>query len=147
MGQELLGFIVKGPNKLNKKNFPAATRNAEKVINLAQKIVEYLDADDSDEVPRGFKMPEFLADLYENDPDAVRAWAKKDPRKCVSDFVDFWAEPGKFQDATWRPDPDKKTERIVVAGEATWGDEPAGIGYEILRDSLRLGICKAFGIR
>jgi len=77
---------------------------------------------------------------------------KEELAEVVNDWVAEW--PPDHRDAAsrdlparFRPADAKDVEHVVVfAGEMTWGDEPAGSGYEYLKLGTSLGICELLGI-
>ena len=64
----------------------------------------------------------------------------------VDTFVSGWNDPC-FRDTACRGDPDDPDGKIVVAGERSWGDEPTGSGYQLLKKGFALGIAQELGIR
>ena len=64
----------------------------------------------------------------------------------VRDFVANWNQ-GRFRDLTCRDDPEKPGRKVVVAGELSWGDEPDGAGYQMLKKAFGLGIAQRLGVK
>ena len=69
----------------------------------------------------------------------------KKPEDVVGKFADFW-EGGAARDLSQRDDPDDRKQQIVVAGEMSWGDEPGGYGYQMLKMASQYGLLELFGI-
>ncbi len=65
--------------------------------------------------------------------------------KAVKEFATAWNE-GRFRDLSSRVDPDKPGRKVVVAGELSWGDEPDGLGYQMLKKAFGLGIAQRLGV-
>lgn len=65
--------------------------------------------------------------------------------KAVREFAAAWNE-GRFRDLAFRIDPDKPGRKVVVAGELSWGDEPSGLGYQMLKKAFGLGIAQRLGV-
>jgi hypothetical protein len=51
------------------------------------------------------------------------------------------------RDTCSREDPDNPHKKLVYAGEMSWGDEPQGQGYQMLKRALAWGFAEALGIR
>jgi hypothetical protein len=137
MGADQIGFLFKGPAKLDRgrEHRAMAIRRGNEVIAAIRayrpdhphpSVIDHLDPDD-------------LADLAE-DPGQL-----PDPGKLVRRLVRWWHEGAR--DTCIGPDPDDPSQRIGFAGERTWGDEPSGLGYAIIRDGYRLNILHFFCIR
>lgn len=149
MAAELIAFIVKGPVKITKPRRARAVRNAKWAIRQAQDLWKVIAPTYElhyaglplEEMPQGRWEP-FLEELWESDPKAIERFAKLDPAQFVLDFKTFWDTPCDEDraGATWRIDPDNRHKKIVFAGCATWGDEPDGDGYKLIRDAFRLGV-------
>ena len=84
---------------------------------------------------------------------ATRARAKEHVRELaeytdadVDRIIDFLLNPEGCWDTHWR---DELTEgrRVIVCGEATWGDTPGGPGFQMLADLYRLGLEKTLDVR
>jgi hypothetical protein len=69
-----------------------------------------------------------------------------DLAKEVQAFVDGW-NGGRFRDLVTREDPRGPARKIVVAGELSWGDEPDGLGYQMLKKAFGLTIAQLLGVR
>ena len=66
--------------------------------------------------------------------------------KEVQAFVTAWNE-GRFRDLSSRPDPRDPAWKIVVAGERSWGDEPDGLGFQMLKKAFGLTIAQLLGVK
>jgi hypothetical protein len=65
--------------------------------------------------------------------------------KEVRDFAANWNKSG-FRDMSSRDDPGDRGRKVVVAGELSWGDEPSGGGYQMLKKAFGLGITQLLGV-
>lgn len=79
----------------------------------------------------------------------VFAGTLKELAKEVQEFIDGW-NSGEFRDMSSREDPDNECDndrKVVVAGEMSWGDEPDGLGYQLLKKAFGLGIAQLLGVQ
>jgi len=87
-----------------------------------------------------------LADCgHEVESDHVFAGGPQDLAKEVQEFAAGW-NGGCFRDLAFRIDPEKPGRKVVVAGELSWGDEPDGRGYQMLKKAFGLGIAQRLGV-
>jgi hypothetical protein len=75
----------------------------------------------------------------------VFAGTPEELAKAVQEFVAGWND-GHFRDLAFRIDPEKPGRKVVVAGELSWGDEPDGRGYQMLKKAFGLGIAQRLGV-
>jgi hypothetical protein len=68
------------------------------------------------------------------------------PAQEIRAFVDWWATTDG-RDTCSRTDPDDPRQKLVYAGEMSWGDEPQGLGYQMLKKAFAWGFAKALGVR
>lgn len=71
--------------------------------------------------------------------------ALDDLAKEVREFAANWNK-SDFRDMSFRDDPREKGRKVVVAGELSWGDEPDGRGYQMLKKAFGLGIAQRLGV-
>ena len=83
---------------------------------------------------------------YEVEAKHVFTTTLEDLAKIVQGFVDDWNKP-HYRDMASRPDPDDRNRKVVVAGELSWGDEPDGAGYQLLKRAFGLGIAQSLGVK
>jgi hypothetical protein len=69
----------------------------------------------------------------------------EDLAKEVRDFVAAWNN-GCFRDLSYRVDPLHPRSKVVVAGELSWGDEPEGAGYQLLKKAFGLTVAQRLGV-
>ena len=87
-----------------------------------------------------------LADCdHEVESGHVFAGTPAELAKAVKEFATAWNE-GHFRDLSFRIDPEKPGRKVVVAGELSWGDEPDGLGYQMLKKAFGLGIAQRLGV-
>ena len=87
-----------------------------------------------------------LADCgHEVESDHVFAGTPEELAKEIQEFVAGWNDGG-FRDLAFRIDPEKPGRKVVVAGELSWGDEPDGRGYQMLKKAFGLGIAQSLGV-
>ena len=65
--------------------------------------------------------------------------------KEVWDFAAGWNN-SRFRDLSYRADPLHPRRKVVVAGELSWGDEPEGAGYQMLKKAFGLTIAQRLGV-
>ena len=82
---------------------------------------------------------------YEVESDHVFGGTPLDLAKEVQEFATGWND-GCFRDIAFRIDPDKPGRKVAVAGELSWGDEPDGLGYQMLKKAFGLGIAQRLGV-
>lgn len=142
MGADLITYIVKGPAKLSEKSRAEAVKLAENIISACKEAVEKQDsgAGLSDKEIKQLQQLTGL-DLDDN----LESMAALNPECVVGDLYEAWAE--NFRDVNGRYDPDDENQKILVAGELSWGDEPEGAGYQALKNAERCGLFEFFGIR
>jgi hypothetical protein len=63
----------------------------------------------------------------------------------VRQFVADWNDGG-FRDLSYREDPLHPRRKVVVAGDLSWGDEPDGAGYQMLKKAFGLTIAQRLSV-
>lgn len=165
MGADLIGWMAKGPAELHV--------SPERKQEIAQRLQELVDWA-RDNLPANYdEAEEFLAQCgQEQLPACVDSmWAasypeeflqmleqltpegETDPAKSrdhllgyIDGLVEAWPPEG-CRDVSSAIDPDDSTQVLVFAGEMTWGDEPQGEGFQLLKRLAHSGIGEAVGIR
>lgn len=139
MGADLITYIVVGPEKLNitkalRKRVVTRIENVISTVRQAQKDPDF----DWGEDPLIGGMGEDLNEL---------GWVEDiAPNTFLNSFVELWNK-GDARDTNGRiVKMNGKKMRVVVAGEMTWGDEPSGEGYIMLRDAEKLGLYELLGL-
>jgi hypothetical protein len=137
MGMDLIGFLVIGPSEIDRH----AVNRMRKVLKEDLKVLNSLGPDDDlADVTLHFKDDSGMSDreitLFK-----VQSAIDTDFPKT---FAKFWNDGCCARDAASRLSPDG--DLIVFAGGGSWGDEPDGEGYEMLRDAHDLGLFEPAGI-
>jgi hypothetical protein len=140
MGSDLIGFLVVGPKELNVSKKEKAIKKVEYIIKRCSNI------DPTAPTERDKKLLEemgIFSDYQESIEEAISLVLEIDnPVTFVEDFMEFWGSP-ETRDVAWRYYGKKQ---IVFAGDSTWGDEPNGQGYELLKLAYITGIAKVFKV-
>lgn len=139
MGAELITYILKGPAELDESKRESAIKLAESVINLARE----LKAKGDDVTEKDWQSLRLLTGC--DVEDALDSLAEMRAEEVVRDVYEAWSE--NFRDVNGRYDPDDGDQKIVVAGELSWGDTPQGAGYRAFDAAAKLGLFEHFGIR
>jgi hypothetical protein len=142
MGADLIGFLVKGPRELDRDRFELARGIAANVVGQATIAYELELADEPVEREDFDALDNTFIDL-EYDLERIRGL---DPEDLLKALVSVWEEHDA-RDLVTRTDPDDEDQRIVFAGEMSWGDDPEGFAYQTIRDADKLGMLDVFGIR
>jgi hypothetical protein len=82
---------------------------------------------------------------HEVESDHVFVATPQDLTREIQEFVTGWND-GCFRDLAFRDGPEKPGRKVVVAGELSWGDEPDGLGYQMLKKAFGLGIAQRLGV-
>mgnify|MGYP006969383108 CR=1 FL=1 len=165
MGADLVGWMAKGPAKLQ---VPAARR-----AQIAEGLLAVLDWARSTLPADPQEAEEFLAGCEQEQlPPSIDSWwatsspeevlqllARLSPERDVPrrrqrahlnrylrELLRAWPPEG-CRDAAVLTDPDDPTQVLVFAGEMTWGDEPQGEAFLLLKQLAHSGIGEAVGIR
>jgi len=155
MGADLIGYFVKGPHKFTAKARRAAVKAAQAQIDLCKEVTAWVDKHDGS--PSCNEIAGLLALgaapsgairelLQDGNLDEIEDYAALDAAKEVEKFLLFWRDPG-CRDVAWRVDPDNPKDRLLFAGDMSWGDEPEGGGYTAIKEAYALCIPDALGIR
>ena len=141
---------------LGKKDVPEPRKSP---LEAKRSVTLRLETEEKDPIPRFTSLeeirshPEYrslvqrvLADCgHEVESDHVFASTPQDLAKEIHEFVGGW-NAGCFRDLAFRDDPDKPGRKVVVAGELSWGDEPDGRGYQMLKKAFGLTIAQRVGV-
>src|ERR1035437_6766363 len=128
MGADQVGYLVKGPVKIGAGKIKAAVR-------ACRCLRRELLADAGEDAT-----PEERSDAAESatgeffDPVDIQ----EQPESIIREFVDWWHNLDS-RDACGRQDPDDPRQKLVYAGELSWGDEPDGYGFQIIKKALVWG--------
>lgn len=145
MGADQIGFLVIGPQKLDKSKIDEAVEEAVKIGLIVKNLIDEYDKENNEEAVE--KLWEELKatgiDLCSDEPHDYEKFSydSNKVKKEAEDFIDNWPMFGR--DTAYRLYKDKV---IVYAGEMSWGDEPNGYGYEALKYACDCGWFEIFGI-
>jgi hypothetical protein len=136
MGADQVGYLVKGPRRIAAGRIKAAVRAC---LRLRKQLLAAAD-DPEDENSRRDAALHLTGEFF--DPADI----PENPEREIRAFVDWWRRP-EGRDVCCRDDPDNPRQTLVYAGEMSWGDEPSGYGYQMLKKALAWGFAEALGIR
>jgi hypothetical protein len=136
MGAEQIGYLVKGPVKIQAGKIKAAVRAC---LRHRQSLL----ADTGKSATQSQRCDAALSATGEwFDPQDI----PDNPEPIIREFVEWW-HCVEGRDTCSRQDPDDKRQKLVYAGEMSWGDEPQGYGYQKLKQAFAWGYAEALGIR
>ena len=136
MGAEQIGYLCKGPMKIPAARIKAAVRAC-----LKQRHALLADAGEG--ATRGERSDAALSATGESfDPEDI----PQDPEPNILAFVEWWQHTDSCD--TWsRQDPDDPRQKLVYAGDTSYGDEPDGQGYQMINQAFAWGYAGALGVR
>lgn len=147
MGADLIGFLVKGPQKISDETWAEAEAKLVARLEpmwLGAKVDcpdcgEPIDCSDPDELEYGCEN----CGSY-----SIKVLGQLADREAVTAFMArmrHWPPGGR--DVAQRNDPDVTDGILVFAGEMSWGDSPTGYGYGYLHDLVLSGVAADVGVR
>ena len=148
MGADFISYIMFGPAELDPKAVVAARGRAHNTVSVLRDFlaVHDEDLDAMDWSPLFQVLPE-MTDVDEYDLGHMAQMDAEDINKTVDAFEAMWG--GNFRDTACRylPNPTPGgIEKVVVAGDVTWGDEPDGAGYQAMKWAELLGLMETLGV-
>lgn len=172
MGADLICYVAKGPRQFTKARHRAAERWLKVLWPTLKRANEQWEWDGTvKESPAASQLRKVMRGLClseakrhvtiwvgDSDPDdyyleevvSAHRWLKSagntTPTCFLKGFLDFWNRDAP-RDTVKRSDPDDPKQQIVVAGEMSWGDEPGGYGYQMLKAADYLQLMPLLGIR
>ena len=136
MGAEQVGYLVKGPIRIPAGKIKAA-------VAACKRQRQALLKDAGEGATRGERSDAALSATGEFfDPEDI----PKNPSSAIRAFVAWW-HCTEGRDTCSRVDTDDPRQKLVYAGEMSWGDEPEGHGYQMLKRAFAWGFAEALGIR
>jgi hypothetical protein len=146
VGADLLGFLVKGPVKITRQQIETAAKAMLVTARERQRtgLIYCPDCGCEIDVNKGFdgRCPGCCQQI--GDP-LIDIHTLKDARAHVKRLAEGW--PPECRDTASRHDPDDARQILVFAGDTSNGDEPAGAGYQYLKELMQSGCAEALGVR
>ena len=141
MGADQIGYLFKGPARINCSNeiIHAAEQRAAEVLQALRNLRHQEDLPD--------QLPPSLHHLTRGDVEEIVGFADTlpEPNVAVTNLLEWW-EKGARDTCTCR-DPDDPNRIIGFAGDRSWGDEPDGFGYTTYKAAVCLDVLRFFDIR
>jgi len=144
MGADLVGYLVIVPNQISGDMVAAAVAKAVETCDLARTWLRLEQSEDTKALD-ALKLPA----LWEHEnltPDDVEDLATMGEAECckaVEETIDFLHSPDSRDCALRSIDEDRFA---LFCGEMSWGEEPEGDGYQLLKRLFLLGVDEALGI-
>ncbi len=136
MGADQVGYIAVGPVRIRADRIKPA-------VKACQRHRKALLALTGPDATRQERMDAVLSGTGDYlDPADI----PENPEQDIRAFVEWWRTLGS-RDTCSRSDPCNARQKIVYAGEMSWGDEPEGHGYRQLKRAFAWGFAEALGIR
>ena len=149
MGADFISYCCIGPIKLSasKKMRQKADQRVAKFIDLACHSMTLADdeVEEHDEELQNLARHPFFKHLEL--PEDVR-WAqeyKGQPEKLVEEFLELWHGGSRDSDSRAIPK-DKLKRKVVFTGDMSWGDEPDGYGFTMLKRADQSGLLDIYGV-
>jgi len=151
MGQDLVGYLLKGPYELPEEKRAEAIAHAAGLIRkLRTEYEAYLEDPPnyvfSEEVVAHLSRYsidiEFELEQFDMDDATIEGAATE----AVNDLYNIW-NGNNARDCHCRTDPDDRSQVLFFCGDATWGDDPDGYAYLTIKECRRYGILEFFNIR
>jgi hypothetical protein len=139
MGADLITFMLVGPERIE-----LTKGKRQNILNFCQERV--FAAQMVSEGKATSKQEKMLNGLDECDIDNL---SSEKPEEALESFLSLWNDvDGGFRDTNSRYFRLGKGKRhqLLVAGDMSWGDEPDGAGYQIVKRANLLGLFPLLGI-
>jgi hypothetical protein len=156
MGQDLIGYLLKGPYELPEDKKDEAIEHAMGILRKYTVAAAGYKAD-----PENYVFDEEIKALLDrcavdlemelelvdfSDDDADEASMRGEATEAVNDLFNIW-NGSNARDCICRTDPDDKKQLMFFCGDATYGDSPDGYAYTTIETCMRYGILDFFNIR
>jgi hypothetical protein len=140
--------MVIGKRRITEDMRQAAVNRLTEVCALARTLMAQADSEGVEEMELPDSVPESWTEEFEYvGADLFEAYAEME----AQDIVDKVAKAVAFLDAPDLRDCASRNisddEFVLFCGEMTWGDEPEGGGYQMLKSLFMLGIDEELGLR
>ena len=176
MGANLIGYMVAGPVAIDPHSAGELTRQMmarrETVKRIFKQVVEQgedglSEADQATYAAAAATLEGENCELpgeFERNPDesdeAFAACCDEEVERAlaelglseqtlaafVTEFVEFWNGRGSRDSAGREVQCGGETCRVIFAGEPSWGDEPDGHGYHLLKRAMLSGLSDLLGL-
>lgn len=135
MGADLLGYMLAGPVEIRE--------NRDKAIKKAMETVEKCKAIEDPDPCEDFEINENI--LSGAEVESIALMEEAEVEEFVNEFINCWESDGCFgRDSTSRVFSTCCDHmRVSFAGGMSWGDEPEGLGYTMLKQACLLGVAEA----
>ena len=155
MGADLITYTFVGPKEI--KLTPARTdilvKKLESAINAkidkADKALAEIHVTSVDILCGDKRYRYWLEEYLDEEEDGQSVIVGMDTaaiRELIGEFVEFWNDP-PFRDTTFRYfGTGKDIRKIVIAGEMSWGDEPDGEGFQLMKKASLCGLIELLDI-
>jgi hypothetical protein len=155
MGADLITFILIGPKKLE----PLPSHRESVVRRVMDKRKAALEGAcrglaearglSPEQLRQTADFEDALEDFLRNEGGGEECLVHLTPeevRKTLDALVALWND-GSARDLDWRLWKDgRKTRRLVVAGDMSYGDEPDGYAFQLFKKAQGMGLMAALGI-
>jgi hypothetical protein len=150
MGQDLIGYLVKGPYELPEDKKEEAIAHAMKLIRRLRTEYEAYLLDPnylfSEEVNAYIARHSIDVEMELEQFDMDDVTIEGEATEAVNDLYSIW-NGNNARDCYCRTDPDDRSQVLFFCGDATWGDDPDGFAYLTIKECQRYGILEFFNIR
>jgi len=144
VGADLIGFIYVGPQKMDEWHKKNAIRELTEVIREVKRSKRLKDKDET--------YP--CLELFDDDPENfLSEFPGSDSHRQASKFVNlfcrFWEGKLRTRDTMSRyytTGEEVQDKKIVAVGDRTWGDEPDGEGYRLMKLVSATGLARHLGM-
>ena len=141
MGNCLIGYHCIGPQTISDAQVAAAKKRGREVIELAK---EWEEADEKEiefPVPSFWEEAGFDMSCY---VEHIAGMSGEMIDKLVDKIVDFWNKCPYWDDVSVCTLSDST--KAVFTGEMTWGDEPSGNGFDLMKAMFEHDLADALGV-
>jgi hypothetical protein len=144
MGADLVGYHVMGPMKLDGRKKKAAIRQVTEMKKVLKEFYNIHGRDPDSAFVKDLYKATFFTHLCSSTLlEELRCLDEiKYPEKFVTEFLSFWKSP--YNDCSYRITPTGLM--VIFAGEMSWGDEPSGSGYQMLKKAEFSGLMDLYDI-
>lgn len=149
MGADLVGYMVIGKKEITDEMKQAAIAKLGRLCGVAKALMLEVDeGTDIGDVELPKDVPDFWTEEFEvYGADFLEEFSElsdEDIVKRVEEAIDFLDDPA-YRDCASRNISDD--EFVLFCGEMTWGDEPEGGGYQLIKGIHKMGIEEELGLR